>query len=306
MITRINGFILVMLTLFVVAVPLQAATLLVDFDANQNVTTGAGSSVTAWGDQVTGAGNNDATPVSGGQAPVLVAGVFAGGQAGVQFDGIDDVLKFSDAGFPTGTNSYTLVAAWKATSFANSSGPDSFSRPTIGGYGSQAINARDAAVLAIRPNGNKDPNSGTAVIRSNGNDENFGAVPPSVEKGTLPVESNTNYVQIISRTSGSDHAATLLTPTETFTATGSGWDPGAEDVKLSTGSIGNMLINPSGDFNESRFTGYVGRFQVWDGALSGTELASVVSEMSAYVPEPSTIMLALMGLFTLLVARRRG
>ncbi len=264
--------------------PISAATLLVDFDANQNVTTGAGSSVTAWADLVTGAGNNDATPFNAGSAPILETGIFAGGQPGVKFDGIDDVLSFSDAGFPTGTSSYTLVAAWKATTFANSSDPNSFSRPTIGGYGSQAINARDAAILAIRPDGNKDPNSGTAVIRSNGNDENFGDVPPVVEKGALPVESNTNYVQIISRTSETDHEATLLTPTETFTASGSGWDAGAESLKLGSGTIGNMLAVPAaGDFAESRFTGYVGRLQIWDGALSGGELQTVINEMNVYV-----------------------
>ena len=281
--------------------PVGAATLLLDYDASVGVNATAGS-VSSWEDQVGGAGVRDATPVGGTVAPVLEANVFAGGQPGIKFDGGDSVLAFSDAGLPIDGNSYTLVAAWKAETFGQSGG--GFSRPTLAGYGPGGVNHQDGAHLAIRPDANTAPDNAVAIHRTNGGDQNFGGVPPS-ETGTFPVVSGTPYVQIVSKISDSELTGTLITADGTLTGTDTGLNPSDSQVRLGSGYMGNMLAPGPGDFNESRFTGWIGRLQIYEGALDAGELSAVVAQMSSYaVPEPTGIILLLFGLFGLTLRRR--
>ena len=80
---------------------------------------------------------------------------------------------------------------------------------------------------------------------------------------------------------------------------------GPLDIVLKEGVIGNILPVGHAGWGETSWNGYVGRIQIYDTALRGAELDSLMSTMNAYgvVPEPGTFALLCLGFG---LAARRG
>lgn len=264
------------------------ATLLVDFDASSGIAD-TGGLVDSWTPTVGGEARI-ATPPNSGHSPTIDSGVFAQGQPGVFFDGTDNLLAFSDDGFPEGAGNnpeWTMVAA-----FRYAAGINSHANPM--GWGSDdATNGHNQMGFGRWNNDGKHLRTST-----NGSGAQSGLV----------MEAEVNYVAIISHASGIDEinftlvdngVATTETVPYNFT------DPWAADLKLESGYIGNMTSPSSPEFGFFKMNGHVGRVQVYDEALTGGDLTSLVNNLKGYtiIPEPNTV--ALLGFGGLVAFLRR-
>jgi len=268
------------------------ATLVVDFDATQGVTDNGG--VTAW--QASGAVTPTATS-SAGSSPTLVPNVFGGGQPGILFNGTDQRLEYSDAGHPAGNNSYTMAMAFRFEALRpwNASLPNNWG--TWFQWGS--MNGVNGAGGFGRTGMGSAPQAHFRAFDGGGTAD---AYLDSLEAGK-------NYVGIIvhdESVSADNVSIYLLHENGIDSNVGAAYSNGGPDIVLGEGLIGNILPVGHADWNETAWNGYVGRLQIYDTALSGAELDSLMGTMSAYgvVPEPGTLALLSLGLIAL--ARRKS
>ena len=257
------------------------ATLLVDFDANSGISD-TGGLVDTW-DSIVGA--RQATPEgAASRRPTIVSNVFAQGQAGVLFDGVDDILRYSDAGFPTGNPAFTMVAAFKyGTGITNAAGVMSW--------------GDDALTNQLDQSGMGRWNTATPTLRhfTNGG----GAA------STLNLNMDQLYVGIITHANGSG-TFNFTVIEDGLVSSGSGTDGGATNtIILSDGRIGGVAGPSSPEFDFFKMKGYIGRVQIYDTELTGTDLTNLIADMTDYVTIPEPATMALLGIGGLMVLRRR-
>ena len=244
------------------------AALLVDFNASSGITSSEGSLVDTWDSVV---GGRQAGPEAGvaSRRPELQAGIFAGGQPGVYFDGADDILAYSDAGFPSGLSAFTMAAAFRlGTGISNAAGPM--------GWGD------DRRTNKFEQSGMGRWNNTTPTLRhfTNGG----GAA------SALSLAEEVNYVGIISHDGTGIYNFTLI---EDGVAISETVDlAGIENVNfilLRAGRIGGIAGPSSPEFDFFKMKGHVGRVQVYDTALTGGDLDTLVNNLKGYTVQGHTV-----------------
>ena len=265
------------------------AALVVDFDAAQGITDDGAGGVTGW--QASGAVTPTATS-SAGSSPTLVNGVFGGGQPGVYFNGVDQRLEYSDAGHPAGSSSFTLAMAFKFESLTPfGSNPNNWG--TWFRWGD-----RDGGGSFGRVGMGSSPQGHFRAFNGGGIAD---AYLDSLEGGK-------NYVGILvhdESVDANDISVYLLHENGMDSNANTTFNHGPTDIVLKEGVIGNILPVGDAGWGETSWNGYVGRIQIYDTALRGAELDSLMSTMNAYgvVPEPGTFALLCLGFG---LAARRG
>lgn len=268
-----------------------SANLVLDFNSSSGVST-SGGNVDSW---VADVGGVTALPGNGeaDRRPVAVGGVFAGGQTGILFDGSAvagemDVLEFSDAALPSGTSAFSMAVVFQVPQYAAGEPPF---RPTIFGWGSDAVNSTQIAAAGInREVGGGDGAGRTLIYRINGGDTN----------SSIRVNEATNYVAIITR----DNAGNMTFDLADVNGVSSALGVNGNSIVLDEGRIGNMVSAGVFEEEQNAFGGYIGRVMVWDEQLSAQQRSNVLGQLNSYlVPEPASLVL--MGLGGLLLVRRR-
>lgn len=96
--------------------------LLLDFDSTRGLVADALEFVNSWSVAV---GGVSAAPWNSeaGRRPLAVDGVFASRQAGILFDGSNDLLTFFDALLPSGTSPFTIAAVIRIPAYATGEPP---------------------------------------------------------------------------------------------------------------------------------------------------------------------------------------
>ena len=264
--------------------------LIVDFDASQGVTDDSG--VTHWQATADGAVTPTATPPGAGNEPTLIDSVFYGGQPGINFNGVDQRLEYSDAGHPAGSSSFTLAMAFKFESLTPfGSNPNNWG--TWFRWGD-----RDGGGTHGRVGMGSSPQGHFRAFNGGGTAD---AYLDSLEGGK-------NYVGILvhdESVDANDISVYLLHENGMDSNANTTFNHGPLDIVLKEGVIGNILPVGHAGWGETSWNGYVGRIQIYDTALRGAELDSLMSTMNAYgvVPEPGTFALLCLGFG---LAARRG
>ena len=270
------------------------AGLVVEFDANSGVSDSGGGLVSTWDATANGTVMPQATPYNSEAArqPAIVGSVFASGQPGIQFDANPtlserDIMTFSDAGLPSGSEDFTMVTVFRLLNLEVL--PNT--RPTWFNYGSQVGNFHLAALAVDRPVGGND-----LLLRENGTDMHSG----------LALNIGENYVAIVTRSGTTNVTFDVLDQNGVSSATAvDGLTGGPININLSRGVFGNLVTPGHTDFQEAGFDGYLGLVQVYDTALDAGERTALLNTLSPYViPEPSTVALLGLGLIGLLRRRR--
>ena len=273
---------------FVAGTALVHATLVLEYDANQNVSD-TGGLVDTWDDTV---GARQAAPDGGNAArrPTLVSSVFESGQPGIRFDaefgpnlGERDVLTFNDNGLITGD--YSIVTAFKLTALEH----DGNFRPTWFAIGDQFGGPFHTAAVGV----NRPVGCAGLLLRMNGTDVN----------SALTLSTDVNYVSLITR-SGDNYTFDLLSMSGTASATGVN-SSSALVFGADLGRIGNLVTSAHADFAEAGLEGYVGLIQLYDTALTAGERTTLLGQLNSYVLIPEPSILGMLGLGMLLLMRRR-
>ncbi len=245
--------------------------LLMNFDSSSGVGSVAQGLVNSW----TASTGQVATPWAGSASarPTVVPDVFAGGQAGIKFDGLNDLLVFSDAALPAGPSSeFTMAVVFNIPAYTASEPPY---RPTWVSWGDDGNNALKEAAMAVgREVGGGDGPGRYLLFRQNGND---------VHAPALKIDEATNYVAIISRDGFGNITFDLVSADSTQSAVGNG---GGSNIVLERGRIGNMLDGNNSEAFLHWFNGHIGRIIMYDQQLSDTERAALILSLNSYLVTP--------------------
>jgi hypothetical protein len=245
----------------------SAPVLIVDFDASQGVTDDSG--VTSWQATADGAVTPTATPPGAGNEPTLVDSIFYDGQPGINFNGEDQQLTYSDAGHPIGDSSFTIAMAFKFESLTPfGANPNNWGTWFMWGHPSAGTHSRVG--MGSSPQGH------FRAFNGGGTADTY----------LDSLEAGKNYAGIIvhDQSEGPDDLSVYLIHSGGMDSNvNTTFNHGPTDISLSKGMIGNILPVGDPNWNETAWNGYIGRIQVYQGAVQAEALTNLISEMTGYV-----------------------